>query len=460
MLVAGHPLAAGRVERLLVKFALPSIIAMLVGALYNIVDQIFIGRGVGMLGNAATNVAFPVFVICMSVALLMAIGGASNFNLELGRGNRARAAQIVGGAITFSALSGLVIMLLVQAFLEKLLLAFGATPEVLPYAVTYTRIMSLGTPFMIMSVCVGHLIRGDGSPRFSMACNLSGALLNTVLDPIFIFKFDMGIAGAAWATVISMLAGWLLGVFYVSTRFKSVILTKSCFVPRLGTLKQIAALGSSACFNQMAMMCVQVAMNNILTHYGAHSVYGGNIPLAVSGIINKVNMIFLSIVIGLAQGGQPIISFNYGAGNFARVRRTFGLTLGSSALLSMLAFAAFQIFPREIIGLFGSGSEEYYRFAERYFRIFLFMTVINGIQPVTANFFTSIGKAVKGFFISLTRQILFLLPLIMIFPRVWGLDGVMYAGPLADLSAAALAAIFITREMRGIKRLELDASKE
>ena len=431
-----HPLATGNVGNLLLKFAIPSIISMLVGALYNMVDQIFIGQGVGMLGNAATNVAFPLSTICMSVALLLAIGGASNFNLELGRDNRELAGRVIANALTLSAILGVTICAGAVLFLKPLLTAFGATEEVMPFAVTYTRITALGSPFLVMSVCGSHLIRADGSPRYSMLCNLSGALLNTILDPIFIFTFKMGIAGAAWATVISMIANWTMAAAYL-TRFRSVRLPVNYFIPRLAVLKRVAALGASASFNQLAMMFVQVAMNNTMTFYGAMSIYGSNIPLAASGVIAKVNMIFMAVVIGLAQGGQPIIGFNYGARNYGRVLRAFRFTLSSATCVSIIVFAAFQIFPREIIDIFGSGSEQYYHFVERYFRIFLFMTFINGIQPVTANFFSSIGKATKGFFVSLTRQILFLLPLIVIFPIYGGIDGVMYAGPVAD-SAAAL----------------------
>ncbi|MDR1650518.1 MAG: MATE family efflux transporter [Synergistaceae bacterium] len=452
---AENQLASGSVGRVLVKFAVPSIIALIVGALYNMVDQIFIGHGVGMIGNAATNAAFPLMTICMSAALLFGVGGASNFNLEMGRGNEKRAAGIAANALVCSAAAGTVICLAAMIFLKPMLRAFGATDEAMPYAAVYTGIVAAGSPFMVTGVCSGHIIRADGSPKYAMFCNLIGALLNTVLDPIFIFVFDMGIAGAAWATVISMAAGCLAAAAYM-TKFRTVRLERRFFVPRLYIIRAIAAVGSGACFNQLAMMCVQVALNNTLTRFGASSVYGSNIPLAASGVIMKVNMIFMGIVIGVAQGGQPLIGFNYGAGCYSRVRRTFRLTLSAALLVSAAFFAAFQIFPREIIGIFGEVSDPYYHFAERYFRIFLFMTLINGIQPVTANFFASIGKAGRGFFISLTRQILFLLPLLIVFPRFWGIDGVMYAGPIADAAAAALAVFFIIREMREIRRLEME----
>jgi putative MATE family efflux protein len=311
----------------------------------------------------------------------------------------------------------------------------------------------LGTPFMVISVCGAALIRADGSPRYAMCCNLIGTLLNVALDPLFIFTFDMGVAGAAWATVISMIVGWVIGARYLF-RFKSAPLKKEFFVLRFQEVKAIASIGVASCVNQLSMMCVQVTLNNTLTHYGASSVYGANIPLAASGIITKVNMIFMSVVIGLGLGGQPIIGFNYGAKNYARVRHTIAFTLGISTALSIVAFIVFQTFPRQIIDLFGETNEQYYHFVERYFRIFMFMTFINGIQPVTANFFSSIGHAARGLFIALARQILILIPLLLIFPMFWGIDGIMYAGPISDFAAAVIASIFIVQEVRDMKRME------
>jgi putative MATE family efflux protein len=450
---ASHPLATGKVGRLLLKFAIPSIVSMLVGAVYNIVDQIFIGHGVGILGNAATNVAFPLVTICMSLSLMLGIGGASNFNLELGRGNVERAGRIVANAVTCAAIAGVVLCAVVLLSLKPLLRSFGATDQVFSYAVTYTGITSFGMPFLIMSTCGSHLIRADGSPAYSMLCNLTGALLNTVLDPLFIFGFHMGIAGAAWATTLSQAVSCGMAVRHL-LHFKSVPLAKDYFRPRLGELKAIASLGSSACFNQLSIMCVQITMNNTLTHYGAASVYGSNIPLAAVGVITKVNMVFFSTVIGIAQGAQPIIGFNYGAGNCARVEKAFWIALSCGSVVAFSSFLCFQLFPREIISLFGSGSEEYYLFVEKFFRIFLMMAFTNGIQPSTASFFTSIGKAMRGFLVALTKQILFLLPLIVVFPRFWGIEGVMYAGPVADSAAALLAAGLVANEIRAMRRLD------
>jgi putative MATE family efflux protein len=412
-----------------------------------------------MFGNAATNVAFPLVTVTMTVALTLAIGGASNFNLEQGRGNRESAGRYFANVLTFAAIFGVLIGAASLLWLAPIMRAFGATDGVMPYAMSYAGVTALGTPFLLMSVCGGHLIRADGSPKYSMFCNLAGAGLNIALDPFFIFVLDMGIAGAAWATVLSQIVSWLIAVVYI-VKFRTVELRASYFEPSLERLCGISSLGAAAGFNQFAMMLVQVTLNNVMTEYGASSVYGSEIPLAASGIITKVNMIFMAIVIGLAQGGQPIIGFNYGAENYARVRRTFAFTLGTSTLTSMIFFVLFQLFPRDIISVFGHGREEYYIFVERYFRIFLFCTFVNGIQPVTANFFASIGKATRGFFISLTRQVLFLIPLVIIFAREWGIDGAMYAGPAADLAAASLAAAFIARERRDMLRLEAEHGKK
>ena len=286
-----------------------------------------------------------------------------------------------------------------------------------------------------------------------MVCTLAGAVINTILDPLFIFGFHMGMAGAALATIIGQIISGLMVIGYL-TRFKTVDLSLRSLQPLPSHIKAIAALGMAPFFNQMAMMVVQVVLNNTLTYYGGQSVYGSSIPLACAGIISKVSMIFFSLVIGLAQGLQPICSYNYGAQNYARVRETYVKAVTVGTAISTVAFLCFQLFPRQIIAIFGTGSEEYFRFAENYFRIYLFFTFLNAFQPITANFFTSIGKASRGIFMSLTRQILFLLPLIVILPMFFGIDGVMYAAPVADGIAATLAVLFARAEFRRLRRLE------
>lgn len=445
-----NPLGTEPVNRLLARFAVPSIIAMLVSALYNIVDQFFIGHSVGMLGNAATNVAFPLTITCTAISLLCGIGGAANFNLAMGGGDRQKAREYAGNAISMMLAFGLLLSFVTLLFLPFLMRAFGATDEILDYSLTYTGITAWGFPFLVLTTAGSNLVRADGSPRFSMLCTLTGAVLNTILDPLFIFVFDMGIAGAAYATVSGQIVSAIMIVTYFS-RFKTVRLKFSDLKPHPACWIKIISLGMTPFINQLSMMIVQIVMNNTLTHYGAQSSYGSEIPLACAGIISKVNMIFFSLVIGISQGLQPLISFNYGAHKFCRVRESFKKAAVISLLLSIGAFACFQLFPRPIIQLFGSGSEEYYRFAEEYFRIFLFFTFINCLQPLTANFFTSMGKPGFGIFMSLTRQILFLLPLLLILPIFIGIDGVMYSAPIADFIAAVLAVIFIRREMRRLR---------
>lgn len=447
-----NPLGFVPVNRLLARFAIPSIIAMLVSALYNIVDQFFIGRSVGILGNAATNVAFPLTITCTAVSLMCGIGGAANFNLSMGRNERDEAEKYAGNAIFMLFFIGVILCLTVRTFLKPMMVLFGATPDVLDYSLTYTGITSLGFPFLILATGGSNLVRADGSPRFSMVCTLTGALINTVLDPLFIFTFDMGMAGAALATIIGQFVSGIMVIVYL-TRFKTVHLTLGSLRPLPAHCKAIISLGMAPFFNQMAMMVVQIAMNNTLRHYGALSHYGSEIPLACAGIITKVNMIFFSLVIGLSQGLQPIVSFNYGAKRYSRVREAYLKAVLIATTISTLSFLCFQFFPRQIIGIFGSGSEEYYHFAEEYFRIFLFFTFLNGLQPITANFFTSIGKAAKGIFISLTRQIIFLLPLLILLPLFMGIEGVMYSAPVADLMAALLAVTFVVRELRRLKTL-------
>ena len=448
-----NPLGSEPVSSLLRRFAIPSVIAMLVSALYNMVDQLFIGHSIGVLGNAATNVAFPLSMVCTSIGLLCGIGGAANFNLCMGRREPEHAKSYVGSAISMLAILGVILCVAVQLFLHPMMLLFGATPDVIDYACTYTRITSIGFPFLIITIGGSNLIRADGSPKFSMLCNLVGAIVNTILDPLFIFVFHMGMAGAALATITGQILSFALVVFYLRG-FKTLPLSLSDLKPNMACWARIAALGATPAFNQVAMMVVQIVMNNTLTYYGSNSVYGSDIPLACAGIISKVNMLFFSFVIGISQGLQPIVSFNFGAQKYDRVKDAYKKAVFAATAISIVAFLCFQFFPRQIIGIFGSGSKEYLHFAERYFRIFLFFTFLNGIQPVSSNFFTSIGAPKKGIFLSLTRQIIFLLPLLLIFPYFFGIDGVMYTAPIADLAAASVSIVMVVREFKIMAKLQ------
>lgn len=442
-----NPLGHRPVHKLLKQFAVPSMIAMLVSALYNIVDQFFIGRYVGELGNAATNIAFPLTTSCTAIALLCGIGGASAFNLAMGAGKKDEAGNYVGNAITTMILVGITLCIAVQLFLTPMLNVFGSPEDVLPFAKPYTSITAFGFPFLIIGTGGGHLMRADGSPRMTMICNITGAVINTILDYLFVGVFDWNMEGAALATVIGQFVAAML-VFGYFTRFKSVKLTLKHLVLRGKYIGKVLSLGTAPCTNQLAMMVVQIVLNNSLKYYGGLSSFGESIPIACVGIISKVCMVFFSFVIGISQGLQPIVSFNYGAGNYGRVKKAYKLALSASLVISLIAFFMFQVYPRQIIMLFGEGSEEYYQFAIRYFRVYMFFICLTFIQPITSNFFTAIGKPVKGVFLSLTRQIIFLIPLILILPRFMGLDGILYAGPIADFAAISTAAAMAVFEFR------------
>lgn len=444
-------LGTEEIPKLLMKFAVPSILAMIISAFYNIVDQIFIGNSVGILGNAATNVAFPLTTICVAIALTCGIGSASNFNISLGERKYEEAKHYIRNGFTLSIVLGLILVIITRLFMKDILLSFGATDEIMKYAVEYISITSYGFIFLIFLNVGSTLIRADGSPKYSMYSMAIGAIVNIFLDPIFIFVFDMGMSGAALATVISQIISLSMVIFYIKNKFRSVDLENKFFELDFDHSIQIARLGSASGFNQVAMLVVQVVLNNFFRYYGAMSEYGSNIPLAAIGIVMKVNMIFFSINIGLSQGLQPIASFNYGAKKYQRVIDVYIDAVKKAVIVSLISFAIFQIFPREILAIFGGGSELYFEFGEKLFRIFLFFIFLNGFQPVTMGFLSSIGLAKKGIIIALLRQVILLIPLSYIFAKYFGVNGLIYAAPTADFITAIITIII---GMNVIKRLK------
>lgn len=455
----GNPLGYEKLPVLLKGYAIPSIIAMLVSSLYNIVDQIFIGQGVGYLGNAATNVSYPLTTICLAIALLIGIGSASCFSLELGAGREEQAARTVGNAVSMMVFMGILYVVAVEWFLTPLLTVFGATQEIMPYAESYTRITAAGMPLLILTNGLSNLARADGSPKYSMICMVVGAVINTILDPIFIFVLHQGVAGAAIATVVGQLVSCLMALYYLK-KFRHVKLERRHFIPGFRVYGRIASLGMNGSLNQLALTFVQIVLNNSLTYYGARSVYGSEIPLASCGIVMKTNAILLAVIIGIAQGAQPIIGFNYGAKQYERVRGIYRLALTWNLTVSGIGFLLFQLFPRQIISVFGTGEPLYFEFAIRFLRIFLFMVTINGVQLQSSNFFAAIGKPVKGVILSLTRQVFFLVPLLLVLPFLFGIDGIMFAGPAADLAAFLVTMLLIRREMRHMKELQTQMETE
>ena len=442
-----NPLGYKPVGKLLKSLAIPAIIANLVNALYNVVDQIFIGQGIGYLGNAATNIAFPIITMCLAIGLTLGIGGASNFNLELGKGYPEKSKHTAGTAASTLIIIGIILCISVRIFLEPLMISFGATDKILEYSMEYTGITSYGIPFLLFSIGVNPLVRADGNAKYSMIAIVIGAILNTILDPLFMFVYNWGIAGAAWATVISQIISASLLLMYFP-RFKSVKFSLNDFIPQLHYLKRIISLGFASFIYQFSNMIVLVTTNNLLKIYGKNSIYGSDIPIAVFGIVMKINVIFIAIVLGLVQGAQPIFGFNYGAKNYHRVRETMRLLLKVTFSIATILFIIFQVFPKQIISLFGEGDKLYFEFAIKYTRIFLAFISLNSIQISIATFFPSIGKAIKGAIVSLTKQLIVLFPLLLILPRFFGVEGVIYATPLTDLVAFTVAIIFLINEFK------------
>lgn len=446
-----NPLGYEKIPRLLKQFAIPSIIAMLVSSLYNVVDQIFIGHGVGYLGNAATNVAFPITTICMAITLTIGIGCASRFSLYLGKKEEEEAAKVVGNGFCMMIVFGTVYAVLVEIFLNPLLTAFGATSDIFSYAVTYTRITSIGMPFLVIMNGMSHLARADGSPFYSMTTMLTGAIINTVLDPLFIFVFHWGVAGAAWATIIGQFISCIMAFMYMR-KFKRITLKKEYFKLSFKQIAATAKMGMSNGLTQVAITLVQIIMNRSLVYYGALSAYGPSIPLAASGIVMKINGIVFSVIIGLNQGMQPIIGFNYGAKQYKRVKSTYGLVICCELVITLIGVFVFQTFPSYVLSLFGNKDDGLYmEFSVKFMRTFLLLFPLGGIHIISSNFFAAIGKPIKGVFLSLTRQVIFFIPIILILPLFFGLNGTMYAGPTCDFLAFFIVLIFISREMRNMK---------
>lgn len=437
----------------MLKFALPSVISLLVNALYNIVDQIFIGQGVGYIGNGATNVVFPISVIALALALMFGDGGAAYLSLKNGEGDRQSAEKGACSSITMLAILGTILFTVGLLFIEPIAKLFGATAEILPYAVDYGRIIIMGVPFVVVSTGLNSMIRADGSPKIAMLSMLAGAITNTILDPLFIFVFQWGVKGAALATIIGQFFTLLISVCNLP-RFQSANITLKKLIPDPKTVLTVAGLGLSSFITQIAITVAIFFTNQALVKYGGQSVYGENIPLTALGIVMKVNQILLSVVIGIGIGSQPIVGFNYGAGNFKRVKKAYFTAATTATLVTVIGFFLFQFAQQPIIALFGSENELYNEFATKCFRIFLGACFLNGAQISTGIFFQAIGKPLKSTLISMSRQIIFFIPTLLILPAIYGIDGVLYVGPAADVAAFTVAMVLMLFEVKNLKKKE------
>lgn len=439
-----------KVGKLIKKFSIPCIISMLVNSLYNIVDQIFIGQGVGYLGNGATNVVFPLVMVGLAFSLMFGDGASAYLSLKLGEKKNKEAEVGIGNGILISAIVSILFCFITLIFLPLFLKLFGCTENLQSYAMTYGRIIAIGFPFSMIGTTLNSVIRADGSPKYSMISMIAGAVLNTILDPIFIFVFNKGVAGAAVATVISQVVTFALNIMYIK-RFKTIKISKECFKLNKDTCKKITTLGISSFIMQMSIVCVMTVENNLLGKYGLDSKFGAEIPITVLGIVMKISQILNSIIIGIAAGSQPIFGYNYGAKKYDRVKETLKLVLGSSVIISTIAFILFQTIPDKLILIFGSGDENYIEFACLSFRIYLLLCIFNGIQIPSGIFFQAIGKSTKSAILSLSRQIIILIPAMVILSSMYGIIGVLSAGPVADGIAFILAFVFLAKEYKSLK---------
>lgn len=444
------PFATEPIGRLIVKFAVPCVISLLVNLLYNIVDQIFIGWGVGYLGNGATNVVFPITIIALALSMMIGDGGAAYLSLKLGEGDVASAKKGVGNAIVMVTAVSILLLVVFLIFVDPILTLFGATEALRPYALEYGYIIGIGLPFTMIPTALNSMIRADGSPKYAMFSMVLGAVINTVFDPIFIFVLHMGVQGAAIATVMGQVASFVVSIIYI-TRFKTFHFDKVMFRLKRRVCQNILTLGISSFITQIAITIVMALTNNLLAAYGAASVYGPEIPLTAMGIVMKVNQILISILVGIATGAQPIIGYNYGAKNFERVKKAFDIALVASEIVSVIAFLVFQFAPMSVVSVFGSEEGLYNEFAVMSFRIFLMLCPLTGFQTVAAIYLQAIGKPVKSAILSLSRQIIFFVPTIIILPLFLGVTGVLWTGPVADGLAFVLALGLILYERKQLK---------
>ena len=443
---APNPLGTAPVGSLLLQYAVPSIIATLISSLYNMVDQMFIGQRIGFLGNAATTVAYPLTFLCGALTILFSNGSSVNFNVCNGCKKTDEALGFAGAGLTLLALQGILIGTLVFLFTPFFVHLFGATEEVFPYALTYMRLIAPGLPFLAITSGGTLLIRSDGSPRYALFCSMAGVALNFVLDYLFLFPLNMGIAGAALATVTGQVVSALLVAGYM-VRFRTGKLERRHFTVTRQKIAQITSIGAAGSLNQAAMFVMNLVLNSSLSHYGALSPYGGSEALAAAGIVTKVNFLFYSTIVGCSIGGQPIMGFNFGAGNYDRVKKTSILMFRYAFFIGAVETACFWLFPYQILSLFGGGAGGYEEFALRYMHEFMLLVVLAGVLPVSMNTMVSIKQPRKGIIISLSKQLV-LITLLLILPRFMGINGVLCSGPIADFLVAIAAFVVIRGAFR------------
>ncbi|MGI6144040.1 MAG: MATE family efflux transporter [bacterium] len=434
-----------KVSKLLLKFSLPAIVGMLVNSLYNVVDRIFIGNNVGPYGIAGITIGFPIMIILMSMGLLFGVGGATLFSIRLGEEKSKEAEQSLGNAFVLLVIAGILFMILGQSFLRPLLTVFGASETVLPYSMEYMRVIFFGAVFQVISMGMNNFIRADGNPKIAMYTMFLGAGLNTLLDPIFIIVFKMGMTGAALATILAQCvsAAWVTA-YFLGPRSANKLRLKYMRL-KLPVVMRITSLGIPGFSLQLANSLLNVILNRSLYFYG------GDLAVSGMGIINSIMTIMLMPIIGIRQGAQPIISFNYGARKPGRVKTAVNLANMAATAIVITGYAIIRLFPEQLIGLFNN-TPELVEFSRSALLSWTLCLPLVGFQIIASSYFQCIGRALMAMFLTLTRQVIFLIPALLIFPRFWGLTGLLYAAPFADFFSVLLTGICFYFGMKNLER--------
>ena len=458
-------LGTASINKLMLKFSIPCILSLLISSLYNIVDQIFIGNSeLSALGNAATGVVFPVFIIAQAFAWCFGDGCASYLNICQGKNDAENAHSAVGGSITLSLLSGLLMMAIIYPFKEPILTLFGASDKTLNYAVEYLDIVLATIPIFILCNMMNSAIRADGSPLWAMLSMLTGAIVNIILDPIFIFALDMGMKGAAWATVIGQASSFITSLIYFFNT-KTFKLKKRSFIPKLKTSMDVIQMGSSTFITQTAIVIVAILCNVQLAKYGIDSKYGPDIPIAIIGIESKIFTVVIGLVVGIALGCQPIISFNMGAKKYDRVKELYRKIMTCTIIIGIVFTLLFELAPNFVIGLFGTpnnvSKEAYWEFGAKTLRIFLSLITISCLIKMNSIFFQAAGKPALAVFASTIRDVVCFVPLIIILPIFFpDVETILYAAPISDLIAMVVTAILSVTFVKSLHSTEETSDNE
>lgn len=436
-------LGEGKISKLLLKFSIPCILSLLISSLYNIVDQIFIGNSeLGYLGNAATTVVFPITIIAVAFAWCFGDGTAAFLSLSQGRKDTKNVHKAVGNSIIVTIIISILLVIIGFAFEDNILRLFGASDTSIGLARDYFVIILSAIPIYMLANVLNPIIRADGSPKFSMASTLVGAIINIILDPIFIFAFKWGIKGAAWATIIGQIVSCIIALVYL-TRTKTFKISKDSFKMNFTLFGNVTKLGISTFITQMSIVIISLVCNIMLAKYGSASKYGADIPIAVIGIAMKVFTIVINIVVGIVLGAQPILGYNYGAKKFDRVKKTFKIVIISTAIVGLISTFLFEVCPEIIIKLFGTESDLYMEFAVNTFRIFLMFVTFTCIIKVISIFFQAVGEPTKAAVVSLSRDIVCFVPLVIFLPSIMGINGALWAAPIADLIGIILSSTLV-----------------